>query len=74
MATRPVAVRVPDHMYDRLRALRPYVAVAADVPRGLHDVTMSDVLTRVLALGLDVMEGHRKVAMARGDFSDAPSR
>jgi len=70
MATRPISVRVPEHMIRRMRALRAYVAHAADVPCDPHDVTMSDVAKRALAVGIDVMERHRSTDMASGMFVD----
>lgn len=46
---------------DRARRLREFVAEAADVPKSLADTTLSDVLSRAVVLGLDVMESQLAV-------------
>lgn len=74
MATRSLCFRVPDQMYDRIRALRAYVAFAADVPRDVRDVTISDVASRALARGLDLLEGYQKSAIIQGEFTPDPPK
>lgn len=69
MATRTLSFRIPDQLYGRIRALRPYVAFAADVPRDVRDVTLSDVAARALARGVDLLEGYEKTAKLQGEFT-----